>query len=121
MKKNNGTILVFQNRRKRFLKHFFTFSLPSFIIGFLMCWYAEKFMPPINDSIETMIIFIIGFVIAASGIFSFTHKAYKDYRCPKCSAVPMGSFKGVGTSGFVYMKNINLNPSECPNCGTKLK
>lgn len=43
------------------------------------------------------------------------------YRCPRCEAVPLGSWSTLGPSNFGMQRGVALNPSVCSNCGTRLR
>lgn len=53
-------------------------------------------------------IFAFAFGMAGTAIFAITRVVEKFYRCPHCNKVPVsGQF-------------VEINPSDCPNCGRKL-
>lgn len=43
------------------------------------------------------------------------------YVCPACGETPMIGRASFGPSSFGYSRGVDLNPSECPSCGAKLK
>jgi hypothetical protein len=66
--------------------------------------------------------FMMGcFVVVALSIIMMIGAVTKHYRCPNCNKIPMtGSFKA-GMGGISYRRSVDLNPTECPNCGALLK
>lgn len=66
--------------------------------------------------------FMMGcFVVVALSIIMMIGAVTKHYRCPSCNKIPMtGSFK-TGLGGISYRRSVDLNPTECSNCGALLK
>ena len=59
-------------------------------------------------------------VVAVSMIF-LIRGIVTHYRCPNCNEIPMTGSLKVGLGGISYRRAVDLNPTECPNCGVMLK
>ncbi|HEY7754260.1 MAG TPA: hypothetical protein VH856_10630 [Steroidobacteraceae bacterium] len=66
--------------------------------------------------------FMLGcFVVIALSILMMIRAVTSHYRCPKCNEIPMTSSFKAGLSGISYRRSVDLNPTECSNCGALLK
>lgn len=61
---------------------------------------------------------LIGITVS---IIAITAAVRRYYRCPRCEAVPLGSWSMLGPGNFGMKSGIALNPSVCSNCGARLR
>jgi hypothetical protein len=61
------------------------------------------------------------FVALGVSVVAIVLAVRRHYRCPKCNAVPMGSWTTFGSGGVSWNRGVDLNPTACPKCGAKLR
>jgi len=64
---------------------------------------------------------LVSLIAIGTGIIGATYAVRRHYRCPKCNEVPMGTWSIFGPASFGIRRGVNLNPTQCPNCGAMLK
>jgi hypothetical protein len=72
---------------------------------------------------ETVGQFTLGlgsFIAAGAAIIGIAVGVRRHYRCPKCNAVPIGTWSTLGPGSFGLNRGIAINPSVCPSCGAAL-
>jgi hypothetical protein len=63
---------------------------------------------------------LVSLVVAGSAIVAIVYAVRRNYRCPKCNEIPMGSWADLGPSKFGVSLGVQLFPTICPNCGARL-
>ncbi len=89
------------------------------LIGFA----GGLFVGEINSqtSVTQTILFILSLVLVLASIIKVTMIVRSSYRCPTCKRLPLSGWGTLGPNSFGYEKGIDLDPTLCPYCGTKLK
>lgn len=89
-------------------------------IGFLGSWFGLSAADGEHGR-AGFTLFLLGFVAFGAAIIFMTHAVTKFYRCPVCDEIPKTGSLKAGVGGISYRSGVDLDPSECPNCGAKLK
>lgn len=64
---------------------------------------------------------LIAFIGIAASIIAVTVAIQRYYRCPRCEAIPLGSWTSLGPGNFGPRWGVALNPSVCAKCGARLR
>jgi hypothetical protein len=90
------------------------------VVGFLGSWFSFGGAGGAAGQAR-FTVFLLGFIAFGTAIIFMTRAVTRYYRCPVCNEIPKtGSFRA-GAGGFSYRSGVDLNPSECPGCGARLK
>jgi|SRR3569833_1330489 len=63
---------------------------------------------------------LVSFVATAVAVIGITVGVRRRYRCPKCNAVPTGTWSTLGPGSFGLNRGVAINPSLCPSCRAPL-
>src|ERR1051326_7009269 len=63
---------------------------------------------------------LVSLVATGAAVIGITVGVRRHYRCPKCNAVPTGTWSTVGLGSFGLNRGVAINPCLCPNCGAPL-
>ena len=74
-----------------------------------------------HSSFERWLVWLLCFVLFGASIARLIFIVRTHYRCPACGEVPMSGWASLGSSSLGYERGVDLNPSQCPSCGVKLK
>jgi hypothetical protein len=66
------------------------------------------------------ILSLASLVVSGVAIIGINLGLRRHYRCPRCDAIPTGSWPNFGSGSVGRSWGIALFPSVCPNCGARL-
>jgi hypothetical protein len=72
----------------------------------------------IDEHLRIGVLLIIVFVVCVGAIYI---QVRRIYRCPRCNKVPIETIYGWRSELGTEARDIQWNPSECPNCGAPLR
>ena len=131
------TVGAFRQRRRQTWKAI-RLWLVLMLIGFADFWvpfYLERthvrventgsrviYKLSMNDMTGSeLIISLISFVAAGTGVVGTVVGIQRYYRCPRCESIPMASWTILGPTSFGWQSGVEFNPTVCRKCGAKLR
>jgi hypothetical protein len=84
--------------------------------------FSVRYITPMRDLTLWQLNTLFGsFVVMGAAVIAITYAIKRHYRCPKCEAIPMGSWTMLGPSSYGISSGVALNPSVCRKCGARLR
>ena len=131
------TVVEFQKRRRRTwhairlwvllaIVSFVGFSIPFWTNSAIRCSHtgfasSKCILSPDDTSLWQFNLLLVSFIGMGVSIVAITLAVRRYYRCPKCEAVPTGSWTSLGPTNIGMQRGIPLNPSVCGRCGARLR
>ena len=72
----------------------------------------------VEQHLRIGVLLILVFVVC---VIAIKIQVRRLYRCPQCNQVPIKTIYGWRTKLGTEARDIQWNPSECPNCGAPLR
>jgi hypothetical protein len=130
------TITAFKQRRYQTWKaiRFWLLLLCIGVAGFFLPFYLERTHVKTENtgshvsyhlSLDDMtgselIISLVSFIALGAGVVGTVVGTQRYYRCPRCEAVPMGSWTSFSSTSVGWQSGVAIFPSVCRQCGAKL-
>jgi hypothetical protein len=73
-----------------------------------------------DETVGQFTLGLVSLVATGAAVIGITVGVRRHYRCPKCNAVPTGTWSTLGPGSFVLNRGVAINPSVCPSCGAPL-
>jgi hypothetical protein len=73
-----------------------------------------------DEAVGQFTLGLVSIVVVGAAAIGITVGLRRHYRCPKCNAVPMGTWNSLGPDTLGLNRGVALNPSVCGSCGAPL-
>src|ERR1700732_3642616 len=73
-----------------------------------------------DETVGQFTLGLVSIVVVGAAAIGITVGLRRHYRCPKCNAIPMGSWNSLGPDTLGLNRGVALNPPVCRSCGAPL-